>query len=59
MTRVILVLPFDRASILTCMAGHGKRRSVINTDGGLYIEMAMLKVVDDWRDGSGWTYRPL
>ncbi len=24
--------------------------------GGLHIEMAMLKVIGDWLDGSGWTY---
>ena len=24
--------------------------------GGLHIEMAMLKLIGDWLDGSGWTY---
>ena len=24
--------------------------------GGLHIEMAMLKLICDWLDGSGWTY---
>ena len=24
--------------------------------GGLHTEMAMLKVISDWHDGSGWNY---
>ena len=24
--------------------------------GGLHIEMAMLKTIGDWLDGSGWAY---
>ena len=26
------------------------------TDGGLHIEISMLKVIGDWLDGSGWIY---
>ena len=34
---------------------YGQRQYVVLM-GGLHIEMAMLKVIGDWLDGSGWTY---
>ena len=34
---------------------YGERQYVVLM-GGLHIEMAMLKVIGDWLDGSGWTY---
>ena len=34
---------------------YGERRYVVMM-GGLHIEMALLKVIGDWLDGSGWTY---
>ena len=39
----------------TWPAEYGERRYVILM-GGLHIEMAMLKLIGDWLDGSGWTY---
>lgn len=34
---------------------YGERQYVVLM-GGLHIEMAMLKVIGDWLNGSGWTY---
>ncbi|KAK3785630.1 hypothetical protein RRG08_015515 [Elysia crispata] len=34
---------------------YGERQYVKLVDG-LHIEMAMLKAIGDWLDGSGWTH---
>ena len=34
---------------------YGEQKYVVLM-GGLHIEIAMLKVIGDWLDGSGWTY---
>ena len=34
---------------------YGEQKYVVLM-GGLHIEMAMLKVIGEWLEGSGWTY---
>ena len=36
------------------MHGRSWGKMICYTDGGLHIEMSMLKVIDDWLDESGY-----
>ena len=39
------------------MARRVRGKTICCTDGGgHHIEMAILKVIGDWHDGSGWSY---